>query len=155
MKFSTQEVLDVPAAAAFALLTDFERFESVAARRGVEVRRTDALADPGVGLAWDATFEVRGRRRSISLQVVRYQPPDLLMLEFTSEGLRGETRVELISLGAEKTRAMISLEMRPATLAARLLLQSLKLAKSRLTRRYKARVGQYMEELERRYKRPV
>lgn len=155
MKFSTQEVMETPVAEAFALLTDFDQLERAAMRRGADVRRVDELTQPGVGLAWEAIFDVRGRGRTASLKVVEYQPPQHVVVAFTSQGLQGETRLELIPLSQTRTRVMVSLDMRPATLPARLLIQSLKLAKPRLTQRYKERVAHHVEEMERRHKNAV
>ncbi|MCV3271724.1 SRPBCC family protein [Roseobacter sinensis] len=155
MKFSTQEVMEVPADAAFALLTDFALLEQAAVRRGADVRRLDSLAEPGVGQAWDVTFAVRGRPRQVALDVVIYRPPQELVIGFSSQGLEGETRLELTPLSPSRTRVMVSLEMRPATLPGRLLLQSLKLAKVRLAQRYKVRVGQHIEEMEQQHRGAV
>jgi hypothetical protein len=49
--------------------------------------------------------------------------------------------VDLLELGKRRTRLTVVTEIRPRTLAARLFLQSLKLARSRITRRYQARIA--------------
>ncbi|WP_300058941.1 SRPBCC family protein [uncultured Roseobacter sp.] len=153
MKFSTQEVMEVPIQTGFDMLTDFERLEQAAIHRGVDLRRVSEPGQVGVWLAWEAAFALNNRRRNISLQVTRFEPPGLLTLDFLSQGLSGETCLELVMLSASQTRVMVSLEMRPVTLAARLLLQSLKLAKPRLSQRYKARIARHIGDLESRYQR--
>jgi ABC-type siderophore export system fused ATPase/permease subunit len=44
----------------------------------------------------------------------------------------------------------VRLEMKPKTLAARLLVQSLKLARNKLNRRYRKRVAEFVDLLENR-----
>ena len=48
---------------------------------------------------------------------------------------------------------MVSFELKAKTLTARLLLQSLKLAKTKMTKRFKARVLDYAETVEDDYRR--
>ncbi len=50
-------------------LSDFDAWERGAMRRGAEVERTDALARPGPGMAWAATFPYRGKRREIEVRL--------------------------------------------------------------------------------------
>lgn len=152
MKFSTQEVMDAPINAVFDMLTRFDQFERAALRRGAEIRRLDTLQAPGIGMAWHAAFVMRGRNRTLNLEAVAYEPPHRMVLELTSQGVRGDTQFELIALSTQRTRIMVSLELRPLTLPARLLLQSLKLTKTTLNRKYKERVAQYLTEMEERYR---
>lgn len=153
MKFSTQEVMDLPIGDVFTMLTAFDQFERAAMRRGADIRRVDNPLQPGVGAQWFARIEVRGRSREIDLKVVQCQRPHHLTLEFTSQGMRGESGVDLIALSQSRTRLVVGLEMRPLTLSARLLLQSLKLTKPTLTRKYKQRIAQMIREMAERHRR--
>ncbi|GFE51144.1 DNA polymerase III subunit gamma/tau [Roseobacter cerasinus] len=148
MKFSTQEVMAVPIQQAFDLLTEFSELEQAARRRGAQIQRLDALDGPAVGMQWMAVFVHRNRGRRVEVLLTELIAPHVIGVDFTSQGIKGQSRVELLALSPQRTRVMVSLEMRPGTLAARLLLQSLKIAKARLTERYKARVAQYLKELE-------
>ncbi|WP_299828067.1 SRPBCC family protein [uncultured Roseobacter sp.] len=152
MKFSTQEVMEAPIDAVFAMLTRFEHFERAAMRRGADVQRIDDLTTVGVGMKWLARFQVRGRTRELKLEVEVYEPPHHMVLDLTSPGLHGDTRFELIALSTRRTRIMVSLEMRPFTLSARLLLQPLRLTKSSLTRKYKERIASYIGQMEEQYR---
>lgn len=152
MKFSTQEVMDAPVEDAFALLTQFDLIERAVMRRGVDVQRVDALEAPGVGLKWRSNFVLRGRPRTLDLEVVVYEPPHRMVMALSSQGFQGDTRVELIALSKTRTRVMVSVEVRPLSLPARLLLQSLKLTKSTLNQKYKDRVAHHIRELEEQYR---
>ncbi|MBW4709351.1 SRPBCC family protein [Roseobacter sp. YSTF-M11] len=151
MKFSTNEDIEAPISSVFDMLSSFEYYERAAMRRGAEVQRTDVLKAPGVGMTWATRFNMRGRAREVDLTMASYEPPNEMVLDVLSQGVKGETRFELMALSRSRTRIMISVELRPQTLPARLMLQSLKLTKSVLTKQYKARIGEYVKEMEERY----
>lgn len=58
------------------------------------------------------------------------------------------TVVDLVALSRTRTRLFVSMELRPTTLSARLLLQSLRLAKGRLTGRLKTRMAEFGQRIE-------
>ncbi|MBM1633325.1 SRPBCC family protein [Sulfitobacter mediterraneus] len=151
MKFSTREDLEAPIDAVFAMLCDFESFERAAMRRGADVRRVDRLDDPGIGMQWHAVFELRGKRRELQVEMVQFDRPNEMVIHSTSPGLIGEMRFELIALSRSRTRIRVELEIKPKNLSARLFVQSLKLAKASLTKKYKLRVADYATTMEERY----
>ncbi|MEP2640318.1 SRPBCC family protein [Roseobacter sp.] len=152
MKLSTQEIIKLPIAVAFDALSDFTQLERAARRRDAVVRRVGDVRTPGVGMAWKATFEVGGRRRDVELVVVEYTPGERLVVDFVSQGLYGTTRMDLVALSRDRTRVIVGLEMRASTLVARLLLQSLKLAKPRINSTYKDRIAQHLRIAQRQYR---
>jgi hypothetical protein len=151
MKFSTTEDIEAPIDAVFEMLCDFEGFERSAMRRGAEVQRVDSLRTPGVGMTWNAVFEMRGKRRDLQIEMVTFDRPNDMILGSTSPGLIGQMSFELMSLSRSRTRLNVELDVKPLTLSARLLVQSMKLAKASLTRKYKLRVGEYAKGMEERY----
>lgn len=153
MKFSSREDIEAPIETVFEMLSDFEGFERSALRRGAEVQRLDELSVPGVGMAWDAIFEMRGKRREIHIELEQYEHPSEMTFDITSPGMAGTFDLELISLSRQRTRMNVGLELRPQNLSARLLVQSLKLAKTSLTKRFKLRVAEYTKDMEDRYRR--
>ncbi len=155
MKFSTKEDIEAPIEAVFEMLCDFEGFERSAMRRGAEVQRVDNLTKPGVGMTWNAVFEMRGKRRELQIEMVTFDKPNDIILESTSPGLLGKMSFELMPLSRNRTRIIVELEVKPLTLSSRLLVQSMKLAKASLTRKYKLRVGEYAKGMEERYSKMV
>lgn len=153
MKFSTNTDIEAPIDAVFEMFCDFESFERYAMRRGAEVQRVDRLTQPGVGMAWRAAFEMRGKPRQLDLEMVRFEAPNEIWLEGTSPGMLSTTRFELMALSRSRTRVHVALEVKPVTLSARLLVQSLKLAKSSLSQKFKQRVADYARGMEDRYTR--
>ncbi len=153
MKFSTKEDIEAPIDAVFEMLCNFEGFERSAMRRGAEVQRVDTLTTPGVGMMWNAVFEMRGKRRELQVEMVTFDRPNDIVLESTSPGLVGRMSFELMALSRGRTRLGVELDVKPLTLAARLLVQSMKLTKGTLTRRYKKRVAEYAQSMEERFEK--
>lgn len=148
MKFSTREDIDATIDEVFESLCAFETFELQATRRGAKVRRVDALTAPGVGCTWDVQFSMRGRQRKLDLVLDIFDRPNQMGFSATSDGIDSRFDVELIALSRTRTRMSIGVDLRPKTLAARLLVQSLKLAKATLTKRFKLRVAEHAKLLE-------
>ncbi len=153
MKFSTKEDIEAPIDAVFEMICDFEMFERAAMRRGSEVQRTDTKKSPGVGMAWSAVFNLRGKRRQVEIEMITFEKPDEMVLECHSQGLMTLLTIELVALSKNRTRIMVSFDIKPLNLSARLLVQSLKLAKTSLTKKYKLRVAEFAKTLEDRHKR--
>lgn len=151
MKFSTKEDIDAPIDAVFDMLCEFDTFERAAMRRGAEVQRVDNLSTPATGMKWQAAFDMRGKRREIQIDMTKFERPTEMKLATTSPGLTGDMMFELMALSRSRTRIIVTLEVKPQNLSARLLVQSLKLAKTSLTKKYKQRVGEYTKSMEERY----
>lgn len=155
MKFSTKEDIDAPIEAVFEMLCDFESFERSAMRRGAEVQRVDEKTKPGIGMMWDATFEMRKKKRDLRIEMVTFEEPTEMAMACQSKGLSGTMSIDLIAMSKTRTRINVVIDMKPLNLSARLLIQSLKLAKASLTKRYKLRVAEYAKGMEDRYAETV
>jgi carbon monoxide dehydrogenase subunit G len=155
MKFSTREDIEAPIDYVFTRITDFQGFERQAMRRGANLQRLDNTPVPALGSAWDISFKFRGRDRKINAVIAKLEAPTDMRIDTTAKGLGGVTLVELVALSRTRTRISMTLEMTPKTLAARLLMQSLKLAKTNLIRRFKLRVSEFSEGVEDSYRKQV
>ncbi|MEP5152938.1 SRPBCC family protein [Planktotalea sp.] len=152
MKFSTKEDIEAPIDDAFKLFSDFDQFERSALRRGAEVNRTDTLRKKGAGMAWHAVFHLRGKERKIDAKMSEYNEPDNYCLEMLSEDITAFATVDLMPLSKNRTRASIALELKPKSLSGRLMIQTLRLGKGRLQRRFKNKTADFVRILERDYK---
>ncbi|MEM6372241.1 MAG: SRPBCC family protein [Pseudomonadota bacterium] len=150
MKFSAREDISAPIESVFDALCDFEAFERLAMRRGAQLQRTDTLSRTGVGMTWRVNYKMRGRSREFDLKLVAFDRPNQMVFSAKSSGIDGVFTVDLLALSRSRTRTSVALEMTPLTLSARLLIQSLKLAKSNLSKRFKDRVSDYAKGLEER-----
>ncbi len=155
MKFSTKEDIEAPVEAVFDMLCNFESYERAAMRRGAEVQRVDDLALPGIGMKWQTTFELRGKRREMEIEMIRFERPTEMILESRSTSVVALMTLELMALSRSRTRILVALDIKPQNLSARLLVQSFKLAKTSLTKKYKLRVAEYAKSLEERHEKIV
>ena len=153
MIFETKEDIEAPMDHVFGVISDFGRFERQALRRGAEVRRLDQLSVPGVGMVWDIVFQMRGKQRDIKVELIEFDRPNRLVLESKSPGLAGDMVAELVALSRGRTRLSLKVELKPQTLSARLLVQSLKLAKGNLNKRFMVRVAEFAKDTEDQFKR--
>ena len=153
MKFSTREDIDAPAEAVFDALSDFDAISRAGMQRGIEVRRTDRLEAAGVGMSWQVGFDWRGKRREVMGMLHHYEPPHQMRFEAESPTFALTLILTLVALSKKRTRLGVELEIRPKTLAARLMIQSMKLGKANLSRRFSARVRTLATTIEQRQRR--
>ncbi len=151
MKFSSREDIEAPIDHVYRAVTDFPAFERQALRRGADVRRVDGTGPAQQGSAWDVAFSFRGKERKMKAVLARLEEQGL-QLDTDSSGIDGVTLIDLVPLSPKRTRIAVSIELRAKSLSARLLLQSLKLAKANLTHRFKKRVADFGSDVEARYK---
>lgn len=148
MKLSGRTDIGAPIDFVFAFLSDFDGWERSALRRGADVTRTDKLKKPGPGMTWHVRFAWKGRERELQIKVVTLDPAGRLTLAFDGPAVEGHLNAELVSLAAKRTRLLMQVEAKPRTLTARLFIQSLKLAKSRVQKRYDTRLAQLAGDIE-------
>ena len=103
-------------------------------------------------MKWDAAFSLRGKRREMQLELTELDRPNGLVIASRSPNMGGKMVLDLVALSRSRTRISVVIDMAPKTLAAKLLVQSMKLAKSNLNKRFSLRVAGYAKELEDRYK---
>jgi hypothetical protein len=120
-------------------------------RRGAEVRRMDDMTKPGVGMKWAASFKMRGKKRDLEMEMIRFERPNEICVLSSTSGIDGTGQIELLALSRNRTRVSVLFELKPTNLSARLLVQSLKLAKNSLTKRYKLRVAEYARSIKDRH----
>lgn len=147
MKFSTRRDVEQPAEDVFAALTDFPKIERRLARRGVDLQRLGPASEQGMGMAWDLGFDLRGKRRQLRLAVARFDRPDLLAMEGQSEAFDLRLTMTVVALSLKRSRVMIELEVLPRNFRARLLIQTARLGKTQLDRRFAVRMAEYLDDI--------
>lgn len=151
MKLSGRTDIGAPVAFVFAALSDFEAWERAAMRRGADVHRTDKLRAPGPGMTWQARFAWRGRERQLQVRLTKLVTNLNLALDFDGPSVEGNLNIELVELSAKRTRMLMQVDLKPRTLSARLFIQSMKLAKGRVQRKYDARLLSIAQDIEQRF----
>lgn len=152
MRFATKQDIEAPIADVFRILSDFEAWERAAMRRGAEVARIDKLRAVAAGMRWAVRFSYRSKPRNMELELTQIETPSLLRFAGISQSVEGVASVELMELGGKRTRMHTVLEVSPRSLTARLFLQSLRLARARIERKFDQRAAQLAGDIEARYR---
>ncbi|MCR9146200.1 MAG: SRPBCC family protein [Rhodobacteraceae bacterium] len=151
MKFTAQEDIEASIEHVFAQISDFAALERSALRRGAEVQRVVDLPEPGPGMKWDTAFMLRGKRREMTIELVEFDRPNGMIMISTSPNTSGRMVLDLVALSRGRTRLNLTIDVEPKTLAARLVFQSLKLARGNLNRKFRKRVAEFARDLEDRF----
>lgn len=155
MKLATREDIEAPIEAVFEQLTDFENFERAILRRGADVQRIDSLAAPGPGMAWKTSFTFRGRQREAQIELHEHIPPERLRSSMRTSGLEIDLLIDLVELSKTRTRMNFALDARPKSVPARLMIQSLKLARQNMLKRFRKRIADFAAGIETRARTQV
>ncbi|MBS0563498.1 MAG: SRPBCC family protein [Proteobacteria bacterium] len=146
------ESADIEAAApdVFGALTDLGYFERLSLRHGVSLERLDGQGSLRPGAEWQIEFPFRGRLREATSRIEELDHPRRMVLCGRSSGFEYRAILSLTALSRQSTRLWADLEVRPKSLTARVLLQTLKLGRSRLRGRYAARLAAFAALLQHR-----
>ena len=155
MKFSASQEIGLPASIVFSKLTDFEAFERLAMRRDVVVVRRDRLPAPGVGASWDVDFDYRGKPRSLMVEVQELRPTDFLGVLGRIGGFEVALEMSPQDMGSGRSRLGVQMDVKPRSLSARFLLNSIRFGKKGLERRFARRIADFCRGLERWHKTGV
>ncbi len=151
MKINGKHDVGVPLDFVVRVLSDFPGWERAAMRRGVEVRRTDRLAVAGLGSTWTARFSYRGKARDVDLRITEMDPSGRITFFFEGKAAQGTATLVPLAMSARRTRISATLDVQPRTLAARLLFQSMRLARARVVRRFEQRLALFCSEIQNRF----
>lgn len=148
MKFVSRVEIDAPAQAVFNELSDFGAIDRLARKRAISLKRVDTMSHPGVGMQWQSQFQFRGRPRDIDLTMTQFTPPDALEYTGQTQGFEIVCLLQIVSLARNRSRLIVTVEVKPKSLGARLLVQSARLGKSGLDRRFDDRVRRFGSKLD-------
>lgn len=152
MKFSTREDIEAPIDFVFRMASDFDGFERSALRRGVTVKRRETLTQPGAKQGWDIGFRFRGKQRDVAAELVSYDAPNTMVFTATARTMHADVTVDLMPLSRERTRLSFVVDLKPKNMRGRVKIQSLKIAKSNIMRRFRLRVANFAAEVEDSYR---
>jgi hypothetical protein len=153
MKLTVKTDIDAPVEFVHAYLGDSTSWEREAARRGVEVERPADMPLTGVGAGWRIKLRFRGRVRKVLVRVDQIVQDEVIGYSFEGQALFGTTEMETKALSPRRSRLKLSIEAKPKTLAARLFLNTLRLARRKVEERMEKRVAQLGARIEERYAR--
>ncbi len=149
MKFSATQEVALSADALFARVTDFDMFEEAAERRGLLAVRLDGSGPVRPGSGWSVDFSYRGKMRNLQMEVVDLATPTRMALDGKGGGFEIGFLARVEERGPELSFLTVETELKPRTLGARLLVNSMRFGKRALTRRYARRVAELARGIER------
>lgn len=155
MKLSTKEDIEAPVSFVYDALSDFEAWDRAALRRGADVSSVAKGAKAAPGMGWKVAFPYRGKQRRVEITLAKLLEQQELNFDAVSAPLNGSLVIELAEMGPKRTRVSVASTFKPNTLAARLFIQSLRLAKAKLSRRFELRVAQLAADIEDRYRAQI
>lgn len=147
MEFSTRQDIEAPIAFVFEEVTNFTSFERQALRRGADIQRRDKIDHPGIGVGWDITFSFRGKDRHISAEITEFDRPNGYRVQSVASTIDADLVVDLLPLSKGRTRLSVTMTLSAKNLGAKLMLQSLKVARSTLNGRFSNRVEKFAAEV--------
>jgi hypothetical protein len=148
MQFKASETVTGGIDAVFAAISDLAHYERKALDAGLAVRRLDKLPAPAPGMQWEVPFRAKGRDRVAEVELVRRDAPTRMRFEGRVQGLLFEADLDCRVLDADATEVTVTTKLRAKSITAKVLLQSMKLARSTLNKRYRKRVRKALRELE-------
>ncbi|MEM7641179.1 MAG: SRPBCC family protein [Pseudomonadota bacterium] len=147
MKFVAVEDVAAPIEHVWARVSDTDMFERRIARRVGRVDRVPP-GPAGAGTSWSGQAEIMGKKRQVKVVLDRLEPPGQMALAAGTDGMAITILVELEALAPARTRLTVTTEAKARTMTARLMLQSAKLARQTLAKRYKGRVATFAGTIE-------
>ncbi|RJE81603.1 hypothetical protein [Paracoccus sp. JM45] len=151
MKFSTRIDTDLSAEGLFEAIGDFDALERMLIGRGATVSRIDPSKEPGMTMGWNVGFDWRGKPREMRLAVVKFDRPEQMTMAGRSNALDLTINATVVALSRIKSRLIFEAEIKPRNMKARLMLQTAKLGKSQLDRRFQRRVEEFVSQMRNRY----
>lgn len=148
MNFVTTEDIEAPIDIVYRAFSDFDSFERSALRRGLQVLPIGQDDLGGAVRGWNVVFQFRGKKRETAARLLEVVQDQGFTISGVTGGIDGAMVVDLVALSKMRTRLKVSMDVSAKTLSSRLLLQSMKLAKTKLSQRFEKRVSTMAQELE-------
>jgi hypothetical protein len=148
VKFRVADDVEAPIDWVWEGFTDFAAIEADIRARDAELSRVGDWKEAALGVAWRGSVPVRGKVRTIEARISGFVPEEHLLVESRVGGMDCTYEVVFAPLSAEVTRVSVTLELKASTLSARLLLQTLKIARRKVIQRLEGAVvrqGQAVE----------
>jgi hypothetical protein len=147
VKLTATEDISAPIGHVFTQLCQADRLEQMVRKRGGKVARTPQ-GPIAAGTCWDAAIMFRGNPRNLAFTLAELDTPERMVFAGKSDGMDLGVVIELVALSPHTTRLSVETEARPRTLAARLLMQSAKLARGMMLTRYRKRIADFAAQIE-------
>ena len=151
MELQYSIVINVPQRFAFERATDFALFEEKGfGKLDPFERRSDIIA-PEIGARWRTAAEFQGRPRRFSIQLLEMDPSEWLVLGNKSEKYDVEARFRFTETGDAQTTFSFHLVAKARSITAKLILQTIQLARGRIEKSMQADFEEMAKKMEASY----
>jgi len=130
--------INVPQRFAFERATDFALFEEVGFGKLEPFEPRSEIRAPEIGARWRTAAEFQGRPRRFSLQLLELETPEWLVLGNKSEKYDVEARFRFTDMGEAQTAFSFHLVAKAQSITAKLILQTIQLARGRIEKSMQA-----------------
>lgn len=148
MKLTAREDINAPIQAVFDQLIDARALEHGVMRRGIELKRSHSGDLLVQGEELSSRFKFRGRQRDVAATIRELRGPEHIVFDTRSGGMELASALNLVALSPTQTRIDLGVNLKPKTLSARLLVQSLKLTRNTVDRKMRHRFSEFARTLE-------
>ena len=132
MELSYSCTINVPQKFAFSRATDFENFELQGFGNLSRFEPVSEVRAPEIGARWRTSSEFQGRPRRFSLELFELEPHSKVVLGNKSEKYDIESEFLFEEVGPEETGFSFNLNAKAQSITARLILQTIQLARARI-----------------------
>lgn len=139
--------------AAYEMACAYPRHETAARKAGFEVTRHGTVEDVLTDLHWTVAGQVRGRHREATVTVAEALPPVRLHIITQIGAIEAHGDLQFFEMGRNRCQMRAHVGLIPHTMSARLLVQSLRLSRHRITQRLHGALLQFARKAERRNRR--
>ena len=148
MKFKVSDDVEAPIDWVFEGFSDFGAIEADARAREADITRVGDWKEAAHGVAWRGSVPVRGKVRPIEARITAFVPDERVVIDSRIGGMECHYEVTFAPLSEAVTRVSVVLELKATNLSARLILQTLKIARRKVIQRLEGAVvrqGQAVE----------
>lgn len=145
--------INAPREFTYKSLLDFDAHEKRIAAYGAEIARTKDIEKGDSHHEWSLSVNWRGQNRDLTLRTLDMVPSEVLTLETVSDLFTIHYDFKLISLSPKTSRLRLKTQTKGKSLKARILLQSARLASSRIERDLRSRMQVFGDDVEYDYRR--
>lgn len=155
MQLTAKMDIEAPTSVVYAHLIDHAAWEAEARQRGAEIERPANMPLAGIGAGWRIRVPFKGKPRKFLVRIDALAPDARLGFAIDGQAIEGNSVLELLQLSPRRTRLRVALDIRPKTLAARLFLNTMRLAKGRVQARLEKRLHQLGHRIEARHQQTL
>lgn len=149
MRFSTRIDTDLPAKRLFEVVGNFKVLERMLIGRGATVARIKPSNETEIGMGWNIDFDWQGKAWRLRLDVTEFDHPEQIKISGHSEALDLMVVATVMALSRVKSRMIVETKVRPRNMRALLILQTAKLGKGQLNRRYQRQMEEFVQQMRR------